>query len=108
MRNSSVQPRILRIGQAPEYLGMCREEFNKTARPHVREFPNGKQGAGFDRHNLDQWADGYIATNAVYKNMIEVPTNSCRQVSPSNRQSAGSQKSALAPVNPHAKEQLEF
>lgn len=108
MKKPSMQPRILRIGQAPAYLGMCREEFNKTVRPHVREFPIGKQGVGFDRHDLDEWADGYIATNAVDKNMIEVPRNSGRQVSPSNRQSAGSQKPARPPVDPHAKEKLEF
>ncbi|WP_434626176.1 hypothetical protein J3P84_23400 [Pseudomonas sp. Z1-29] len=62
-----VQPRILRSSQAPPYLGMCRAEFNKTVRPNVREFPIGKRGVGFDRVELDAWADAYIAANAIEK-----------------------------------------
>ncbi|WP_250548421.1 hypothetical protein [Pseudomonas congelans] len=46
---------------------MCRDEFNKTVRPNVREFPIGKQGVGFDRLELDAWADVYIAANSVDK-----------------------------------------
>lgn len=67
MTKPPVQPRILRASQAPGYLGMCKDEFNKTVRPHVREFPIGQQGVGFDRHELDEWADAYIAANAVMK-----------------------------------------
>lgn len=62
-----VQPRILRFSQAPTYLGMCRDEFNKTVRPNVREFPIGKQGVGFDRLELHAWADAYISANAIDK-----------------------------------------
>lgn len=61
------QPRILRASQAPTYLGMCRDEFNKTVRPNVREFPIGKRGVGFDRVELDAWADAYIAASAIEK-----------------------------------------
>ena len=64
---SSIQPRFIRFGDAPGYLGMCRDEFNKTVRPHVREFPIGKQGVAFDRHELDEWADSYITAKAVVK-----------------------------------------
>ncbi|WP_223472908.1 MULTISPECIES: hypothetical protein [unclassified Pseudomonas] len=67
MTKPLVQPRILRFLQAPAYLGMCRDEFNKTVRPNVREFPIGKQGVGFDRLELDAWADAYIAANAIDK-----------------------------------------
>jgi hypothetical protein len=49
------------------YLGMYRDEFNKTVRPNVREFPIGKQGIGFDRIELDQWADAYIESMAIEK-----------------------------------------
>lgn len=62
-----IAPRILRMNAAPGYLGMCKEEFNKTVRPFVREFPIGIQGVGFDRYELDEWADRYIATHAVEK-----------------------------------------
>ncbi|WP_260415061.1 hypothetical protein [Pseudomonas cichorii] len=67
MNNTVIPPRILRANQAHGYLGMCRDEFNKTVRPNVREFPIGKQGVGFDRLELDEWADAYIAANSVDK-----------------------------------------
>eukprot|EP01030_Chromulinospumella_sphaerica_P005260 gene5260-5145_t len=60
-------PRFIRASAAPAYLGMCREVFKNTVRPHVREFPIGKQGVGFDRHELDQWADAYVEAMAIEK-----------------------------------------
>ena len=60
-------PRFIRAMNAPAYLGMCREEFKNTVRPHVREFPIGKQGVAFDRHELDRWADAYIEAAAIEK-----------------------------------------
>jgi hypothetical protein len=44
---------------------MCRAEFNKTVRPFVKEFPIGARGIGFDRYELDKWADSYIAEQAI-------------------------------------------
>jgi len=67
MRRDQILPKILRHRDAPGYLGMCREEFNKTVRPFVAEFPIGAQGVGFDRYELDAWADAYIAANAIQK-----------------------------------------
>jgi len=67
MKKISVLPRVLRAHQAPGYLGMCRDVFNKTVRPYVREFPIGEKGIGFDRLELDQWADAYIAAHSTYK-----------------------------------------
>ncbi|WP_356624457.1 hypothetical protein [Pseudomonas moraviensis] len=64
---ASIPPRFIRAMDAPGYLGMCREEFKKTVRPHVREFPIGKQGVAFDRTELDQWADAYIEAMAIEK-----------------------------------------
>ncbi|WP_395599057.1 hypothetical protein AB4P95_11715 [Pseudomonas sp. A1437] len=62
-----ILPRFIRAGEAYGYLGMCRDEFNKTVRPNVREFPIGKQGVGFDRIELDQWADAYVESMAIEK-----------------------------------------
>nr|WP_257604504.1 hypothetical protein [Pseudomonas fluorescens] len=62
-----LMPRIIRVGEAPGYLGMCKEEFKNTVRPYVREFPIGKQGVGFDRLELDAWMDSYIEAMAVEK-----------------------------------------
>ena len=74
-------PRFIRAMHAPAYLGMCREELKNTVRPHVREFPIGKQGVAFDRHELDQWADAYIEAKAIEKqtNQDNNPPRSGRQ-----------------------------
>ena len=55
---SSMSPpaRLIRMGKAPAYLGMCRAVFNKTVRPFLTELPIGKQGIAFDREQLDEWA----------------------------------------------------
>ncbi|WP_243753551.1 hypothetical protein [Pseudomonas koreensis] len=69
-----LQPRVIRAKQAPGYLGMCRDVFNKVVRPYVREFPVGAQGVGFDRVELDKWADVYIEGNSIEKSQrVEVP-----------------------------------
>jgi predicted DNA-binding transcriptional regulator AlpA len=67
MAKLTFQPRIIRAKQAPDYLGMCRAIFNSTVRPYVHEFPIGQQGIGFDRLELDQWADAYIAAHSLDK-----------------------------------------
>jgi len=64
---TAIAPRFIRIGDAPGYLGMCRDEFNKTVRPFVREFPIGKQGVAFCRLELDEWADSYIQAKSIEK-----------------------------------------
>jgi hypothetical protein len=46
---------------------MCRAEFDKTVRPYVAEVRIGKQGIAFDRHELDAWADHYLAEHAIDK-----------------------------------------
>jgi len=66
-RQPAIAPRFIRAKDAPAYLGMCRDEFNRTVRPHVREFPIGTRGIGFDRQELDDWADQYIEQAAIAK-----------------------------------------
>ena len=66
-RRESIVPRFIRAGAAPAYLGMCRDEFNKTVRPNIREFPIGQRGVGFDREELDAWADAYVDRLAIDK-----------------------------------------
>jgi hypothetical protein len=56
-------PRIIRFRDAPCYLGMDRNRFNLEVRPFLTEVPVGTQGIGFDRLELDAWADDYIARN---------------------------------------------
>nr|MBL8454596.1 hypothetical protein [Zoogloeaceae bacterium] len=66
---STVQPRFIRATKAPAYLGMSRSVFDSVVRPHVNEFPIGEQGIGFDRHELDEFADAYVAAHAIDKNL---------------------------------------
>jgi hypothetical protein len=56
-------PRVIRYKDAPGYLGMDRNRFNKEVRPDLVEFPIGKQGIGFDRLDLDAWFDAYKERN---------------------------------------------
>ncbi|WP_198291421.1 hypothetical protein [Methyloversatilis discipulorum] len=60
-------PRLIRISRAHTYLGMCRRVFNATVRPHVRVVRIGKQGKAVDRHELDAFADAYVARHAIDK-----------------------------------------
>jgi len=56
-------PRIIRFRDAPLYLGMDRNRFNKEVRDYVTEIQVGVQGIGFDRLELDKWVEHYIACN---------------------------------------------
>lgn len=58
-----LQPRVIRFRDAPGYLGMDRNRFNREVRPNVHEIRIGKQGIGFDRLDLDAWFDDYMSRN---------------------------------------------
>ncbi|WP_128129780.1 hypothetical protein [Legionella sainthelensi] len=60
MSNFFIIPRLIRLRDAPTYLGMDRHRFNKEVRPNVLEIPMGVQGVAFDRLDLDAWVDDYI------------------------------------------------
>ncbi|WP_254789204.1 hypothetical protein [Azotobacter beijerinckii] len=86
-RRQAIAPRFIRAGDAPAYLGMCKTEFANTVRPYVREFPIGKQGIGFDREDLDAWADAYVERAAIDK-----AGATGQQSARSERQSKGEQQ----------------
>ena len=56
-------PRLIRLRDAPLYLGMDRNRFNKKVRPGITEIPIGEQGIAFDRLEMDTWVDQYKACN---------------------------------------------
>ncbi len=56
-------PRLIRFRDAPAYLGMDRNRFNREVRPYLTEIPIGEQGVAFDRLDLDTWADEYKSRN---------------------------------------------
>ncbi len=53
----------MRLRDAPDYLGMDRNRFNRLVRPNLVVIPIGKQGIAFDRLDLDGWADQYKSRN---------------------------------------------
>lgn len=54
-----IPPRLIRLRDAPIYLGMDRNRFNAEVRNMLTEVPIGKFGIAFDRLNLDNWVDHY-------------------------------------------------
>jgi hypothetical protein len=59
MSNMYLMPRLVRLKDAPSYLGMDRHRFNEEVRPTMTEIPIGSQGIAFDRLDLDAWVDDY-------------------------------------------------
>ncbi len=55
----NILPRLIRLRDAPAYLGMDRHRFNEAVRPNLIEVPIGSQGVAFDRLDLDAWVDDY-------------------------------------------------
>ena len=58
-----IQPRLIRLRDAPAYLGMDRNRFNREVRPALVELPIGQQGVAFDRLELDAWVEQYKRCN---------------------------------------------
>ena len=63
VRATEVLPRLIRLRDAPSYLGMDRNRFNQTVRPCLIEIPIDEQGVAFDRLDLDAWAEDYKSRN---------------------------------------------
>lgn len=57
--SSPFLPRFIRLRDAPSYLGMDKNRFNRDVRPLLDAIPIGTQGIAFDRLDLDIWADDY-------------------------------------------------
>ena len=57
--NFSIQPRVIRLRDAPDYLGMDKNRFNDEVRPYVIEVPIGAHGIAFDKLDLDAWWEDY-------------------------------------------------
>jgi hypothetical protein len=59
-----ITPRVIRLRDAPGYVGMDKNRFGLEVRPYVREAPIGERGIAFDRLDLDAWVDNYFDRNA--------------------------------------------
>src|SRR3974390_3227847 len=56
-------PRFIRLRDAPSYLGMDKNRFNRDVRSHLDVIPIGTQRNAFDRLDLDSWADEHKSRN---------------------------------------------
>ena len=61
--SEAILPRLIRLRDAPRYLGMDPNRFNAEVRPYLTEMPIGKQGVAFDKIDLDAWAEQYKSRN---------------------------------------------
>lgn len=56
-------PRVIRLRDAPFYLGMDRNRFNTEVRRYLTNIPIGERGIAFDRLELDAWVEDYVSRN---------------------------------------------
>ena len=54
-RNNLLLPGVIRIRDAPFYLGMNKNIFRKKVSPFLTKFPIGGVGVGVDRKELYLW-----------------------------------------------------
>ena len=95
---NNFKPRLLRLRDAPRYLGMDRHRFNVDVRSYVTEIKIGNNGVAFDTLELDAWVDNYkqyhsrppvkqqsniwkIDKHSKHKNKINIKTPTARQES---------------------------
>ena len=105
-KEHQILPRILRCRAAPSYLGMCKDEFNKTVRPYVREVRIGVQGVGFDRYELDDWVDAYVASHSIGNKPRFVADSSPRQAHESSTYQGLTFKETLELVAPKKRKKV--
>lgn len=62
-KSAAIMQRLIRLRDAPGYVGMDPNRFNVEVRPYLTEIPIGKQGVAFDKIDLDTWVDQYKDRN---------------------------------------------
>ena len=73
-------PRLVRFRDAPAYLGMDRNRFNREVRPCLTRIPIGQQGIAFDRLELDAWVEDYISRNGRRPKAPKLEDDTCQNV----------------------------
>ncbi len=93
-------PRIIRLRDAPFYLGMDRNRFNAEVRQCLTCIPIGRQGIAFDRLELDAWVDDYVSCNGRRPKAPILEDDECQNVTEcrgsAKRADSGTLKSAAA------------
>jgi len=52
--DNNIAPRLIRMRDAPAYLGMDKNRFNSVVRPFLTDIPLGKQAIAFSNSNCNQ------------------------------------------------------
>ena len=78
--NVVLLPRLVRLRDAPAYLGMDRNRFNHEVRPHLTRIPIGQQGIAFDRLELDAWVEDYVSRNGRRPKAPKLEDDTCQNV----------------------------
>jgi len=73
-------PRLVRLRDAPAYLGMDRNRFNREVRPQLTRIPIGQQGIAFDRLELDAWVEEYVSRNGRRPKAPKLEDDTCQNV----------------------------
>jgi len=73
-------PRLVRLRDAPAYLGMDRNRFNREVRPYLTRIPIGQQGIAFDRLELDAWVEDYVSRNGRRPKAPKLEDDTCQNV----------------------------
>ena len=79
-RGILIMPRVLRLRDAPLYLGMNRNLFNSDVRPFLSEVSIGRQGVAFDRLELDAWWEQYQSRNKRRPRAPKPEDDKCQNV----------------------------
>ena len=79
-RGILIMPRVLRLRDAPRYLGMNRNLFNSDVRPFLAEVRIGRQGVAFDRLELDAWWEQYRSCNERRPKASKPEDDKCQNV----------------------------
>ena len=87
-----LSPRLVRFRDAPGYLGMDRNRFNREVRPRLITIPIGRQGIAFDRLELDAWVDDYVSCNGRRPKASLPEDDTCQNVT----ECRGSAKKAVS------------
>jgi predicted DNA-binding transcriptional regulator AlpA len=56
-REFNLQPRLLALADACQYLSMSRDTFNSEVRPFIEEIKLGRRKFFYDRKELDRWIE---------------------------------------------------
>ena len=70
-----IEPRVIRAGQAPAYLGMSSPHFNTHVRPFLVEVKDAAKMISFDRLDLDAWWEQHKQANGKPAKCLIVNTN---------------------------------